>query len=301
MAWTCSVESAELASLSRTGYVPSPTAITIPMPAPFCIVECATEDWHALPFGMTSARSEATISRQLISSTAASPARTSALQGLAQAWQASAPAFTGKSTAWSAKSHPDSSFWRTSQPSALADFDRWSAHLPSSGTIAAGLVYPPLMWERRTKGSAGSFWPTATTSDAKGARRHGYMTEGNAGTTLLDFVTLWPTPVSSDGERGVKGDKPGRQGGPSLAAAAVMWKTPTAGGTDSNYEAYLARMARKTDPKSRGKTEPTNLSMQVGGQLNPTWVEWLMAYPSGWTVLEPWAMQWFLSKRAKPS
>jgi hypothetical protein len=24
----------------------------------------------------------------------------------------------------------------------------------------------------------------------------------------------------------------------------------------------------------------------VGGQLNPTWVEWLMGYPSGWTVLE---------------
>ena len=25
----------------------------------------------------------------------------------------------------------------------------------------------------------------------------------------------------------------------------------------------------------------------VGGQLNPTWVEWLMGFPIGWTDLEP--------------
>ncbi len=30
-----------------------------------------------------------------------------------------------------------------------------------------------------------------------------------------------------------------------------------------------------------------NLGEKVGGQLNPTWVEWLMGFPLGWTDLEP--------------
>ena len=28
------------------------------------------------------------------------------------------------------------------------------------------------------------------------------------------------------------------------------------------------------------------LSEQIGGQLNPTWVEWLMGWPLGWTDLD---------------
>ena len=28
------------------------------------------------------------------------------------------------------------------------------------------------------------------------------------------------------------------------------------------------------------------LSEQIGGQLNPTWVEWLMGFPLGWTALD---------------
>ena len=38
-----------------------------------------------------------------------------------------------------------------------------------------------------------------------------------------------------------------------------------------------------------------------GGTLNPTWVEWLMGYPSEWTVLKDSVMQWFLSKRKRRS
>ena len=31
--------------------------------------------------------------------------------------------------------------------------------------------------------------------------------------------------------------------------------------------------------------ERRNLSQGNGGQMNPTWVEWLMGYPIGWTEL----------------
>lgn len=52
----------------------------------------------------------------------------------------------------------------------------------------------------------------------------------------------------------------------------------------------------------KGKQDPSwkrwpAQKVQAGGQLNPPWVEWLMAYPIGWTELEPWATQWYRSRR----
>jgi hypothetical protein len=38
----------------------------------------------------------------------------------------------------------------------------------------------------------------------------------------------------------------------------------------------------------RLETTPTSsISSAIGGQLNPTWVEWLMGFPLEWTVCEP--------------
>ena len=65
----------------------------------------------------------------------------------------------------------------------------------------------------------------------------------------------WPTPVA-DGDRAANY----KQGGTSLGYAARMWPTSQASAT------------KKSD-------RPT-------GKLNPTWVEWLMGYPIGWTDLE---------------
>jgi hypothetical protein len=59
------------------------------------------------------------------------------------------------------------------------------------------------------------------------------------------------------------------------ATAPAMWPTPTAhnakeGGFPSEHE----------------RNTPT-LAAQAGGSLNPTWVEWLMGWPLGWTDLKP--------------
>ncbi len=37
------------------------------------------------------------------------------------------------------------------------------------------------------------------------------------------------------------------------------------------------------------------------GRLNPEWIEQAMIYPIAWSAIEPWAMQWFRSKRKKRS
>jgi len=58
-------------------------------------------------------------------------------------------------------------------------------------------------------------------------------------------------------------------------AATGKWPTPTM--QDAENNGSQSQMKRKTKP----------LNAEVGGALNPTWVEWLMGWPLGWTDLEP--------------
>ena len=99
-------------------------------------------------------------------------------------------------------------------------------------------------------------WPTTTAMDAKSAARHGYMIQGNQGTTLLDAARLagWATPTARDHKDGEpcpnvpENAHPGRQ----------VWQ---ASGTPSNGS-----------PAATGS----------GGQLNPDFSLWLMGYPAAW-------------------
>jgi hypothetical protein len=94
----------------------------------------------------------------------------------------------------------------------------------------------------------------------------------------------WPTPRANSGTgAGIHG-----MGGLDLQTA-VKFATPQA------RDFRTGESHRWEDKKHRSR----NLNDQIGGQLNPTWVEWLMGYPFEWTVLEPWAMQWFRPKRGK--
>ena len=55
-----------------------------------------------------------------------------------------------------------------------------------------------------------------------------------------------------------------------------MWPTPMAhDGKDCG-----------SSPSQAGRNSPT-LPVAAGGKLNPTWVEWLMGWPIGWTDLQP--------------
>lgn len=44
----------------------------------------------------------------------------------------------------------------------------------------------------------------------------------------------------------------------------------------------------------------STMARRLGGKLNAQWIEWLMAYPIGWTELGAWETQWFHSKQEKP-
>ena len=97
--------------------------------------------------------------------------------------------------------------------------------------------------------------------------------------------TLWPTATSRDWK---DGSAQSCQNVPvnSLLGRAVhqLWRTPQAGdGTHNHCDA----------PAHKRGTVPLMLTVQAQqsegkrlGSLNPTWVEWLMGFPLGWTDLE---------------
>ena len=133
---------------------------------------------------------------------------------------------------------------------------------------------------------------------------------------------FWPTPVAHDDGKTPEAHmrmKARMKGGPRQKPTSLtvmvkgveqgMWPTPTA----TNTKAVHMRGADKgkqrkprsylATPQARDYFPPhtpeyiaakraqghgmSNLNDQIGGQLNPTWVEWLMNWPLGWTSLEP--------------
>jgi DNA (cytosine-5)-methyltransferase 1 len=99
---------------------------------------------------------------------------------------------------------------------------------------------------------------------------------------------MLPTPVARDwkdssGTSDFSQD--GRFRKDHLLVAARYWPTPQA---DDNRDRGNLSMPSIQRRQRLGKQ--LNLSMVVSpnsGSLNPTWVEWLMGFPLGWTDLGP--------------
>jgi len=71
---------------------------------------------------------------------------------------------------------------------------------------------------------------------------------------------------------------------PISVTVSGLWPTPVARDYRSPGRSRLERTGGK-----QGECLP----QVVGGPLNPTWVEWLMGWPTGWTDLKPLAMDRF--------
>ena len=98
---------------------------------------------------------------------------------------------------------------------------------------------------------------------------------------------LLPTPLASLGTNGGPNQRDS-SGRPGLQMAAMMWPTPCA--TDHKGSGKTGTRDRLDYATERGATKShgmSNLNDQIGGQLNPTWVEWLMGWPLEWTDLKP--------------
>jgi hypothetical protein len=125
-------------------------------------------------------------------------------------------------------------------------------------------------------------WPTPTTRDWRSGHASDATHDRNS-RPLSEVVvkaekTMWPTPNASDGTGGPGNS--GREGGLNLRTAVKQWRTPSASVIEPKSNVTKLTGRTPQDPQ-------VGLADQVGGQLNADWVEWLMAWPIGWTSLEP--------------
>jgi hypothetical protein len=90
---------------------------------------------------------------------------------------------------------------------------------------------------------------------------------------------LWPAPVSDDTS---SRSKPYAQGGTPLSLAVKLWPTPTTPAGNC-----VGRLDEWGGSRSRAVMRTLVTAEELGGPLNPPWVEWLMGWPLGWTDLKP--------------
>lgn len=149
-----------------------------------------------------------------------------------------------------AKLSPDGLWLKTSQGFSQVMVDgsseTYSETWPRQGMMRNGECYLRPEWEHHTLDGECLSWPTPRATEWKDARpSHKSRAKGKKYEGLSGKVKMWPTPNSWDGKRGPM---------------------------------------KKETAETAG--HQISLNTAVGsGQLNPTWVEWLMGFHLGWTDL----------------
>jgi len=152
---------------------------------------------------------------------------------------------------------PTTQSWKMCQDISLWEEPKSLERLPKSGMTRNGVLYRQPDWVPIISERESSSWPTPTalTRPMEGNVRMlraktiaGEMTEAEA--TAMLGKSVWEA----------QGKIP------------AMWPTPSA--NEHKYRLKGSSQASK------------NLNALHGGKLNPTWVEWLMGFPTGWTDLE---------------
>ena len=200
----------------------------------------------------------------LMSSRAASRARTLALLESSAAWvKEPVPASGPRSSDLLASYDRNTSSWRTSQHCLLAQVNgeadglaEFSETWPSAGMMRNGKTFRRQPWALPIAESASGLWPTPCKSDQG-------RTSYNANNRIAQ----------------------GHQEDLSTAVHVRMFPTPTATMHKGSSPAALTR--KDGQDRSRDRLDHFLQSLEGSGQLNPTWVEWLMGFPTGHTDLQP--------------
>jgi len=162
--------------------------------------------------------------------------------------------------------------WRESLEKFDLDTRSWKTHqclwdevlqpssviLPKWGMMRSGVLWERTTLPRLTSGTGSGSWPTAQARDYRSVTGREHEQRDNAMQNLNVAVVYnqknWPTPTTRD----YKGVPP---------------------------DGYFRDGELQTDTVDRAVHAVSDGNKN--GQLNPTWVEWLMGWPIGWTSMEP--------------
>ena len=158
---------------------------------------------------------------------------------------------------------PDARCWRTCQGTFPWASDEYSETWPSSGTTVSGTASRRRPLVPRTSATASSSWPTPTSKAKHGSPRCGAATRSGG--------------MVPDADRRGTGRARATTGS---CRTTAMFPTPTATDTSDRRRPGRHRYDATTGHSTRNHTLPNAVGI---GQLNPTWVEWLMGFPTGWT------------------
>tara|TARA_R100000458_G_C8268479_1_gene243306 strand:+ start:956 stop:1927 length:972 start_codon:yes stop_codon:yes gene_type:complete len=123
-------------------------------------------------------------------------------------------------------------------------------------------------------------WPTPTTQEnehpnaeicPKTGRRVSKNKKSTYSLGLADAVQKWPTPTASDVEGGVAKD--------------VQMENGNFFRENKKGERWGVKLRDAVNYSSLETPQAECQEEAPGGKLNPTWVEWLMGFPKGWTDL----------------
>jgi hypothetical protein len=211
-----------------------------------------------------------------------------------------------------AKWDQSTSLWRTHQCSFLGDLEPFSETFPQWGLMRNGELWEQKTLVQTTKGTESGLWLTPTVMDGLPARKpealeRQYQNNRKGRTThstLREQVVypppkvMFPTPNAWDGKRGPRSEEHLRtkKAQVTLVTAVAQMERenfPTPCATDYKGAGQTGQLRDRLDyAVERGATKSKTFTAPTapGGQLNPTWVEWLMGWTLGWTDLKPLAM-----------
>ena len=249
---------------------------------------------------------------ELMSSLAVIPASRSAPLGCAKAPKTPDTSGHTSTTTYEQLDLFDASS-RTSKDTSALDSDRSSMIWKDLVTKRRGEYSARLKLAHLTRESGSTSWLTPMVQDSK---HSGLNQSKNGKRDLLVNQVQWPTPTASDSEftywvtptatdgKPIRGgdlyqtkngtvrakNKDGTTSQRGLIEQ-VMWPTPAAKDHKGGYQGGRIRNGKVSKDTLGVAVQHTDNQSQSAGQLNPTWVEWLMGLPLGWTDLGFWGTE----------